>query len=102
MIKLAAVRNKPKKETKIVFKCLDQLDFTLLTDIISLSPGKEIEVKPKSVQMNGKGTVVLNFSTNFPVDFSDQKVVVRKVLVLKIKDTSCHFHFPIEVSFYPA
>lgn len=29
------------------------------------------------------------------------KIFVRRVLTLKIKDTSCYFHFPLEVVFYP-
>lgn len=71
MIKLAAVRNKPKKETKIAFKCPEQLNFTLLADIIGLSSDKEIEVKPKTFQMSGKGMFVLTFNINFPENFKD-------------------------------
>lgn len=66
MIKLAVVKNKPKKDTKVTFKCPDQFNFTLLAGIIGLTDGKEVEVKPKMFQINGKGMFVLNFSTRFP------------------------------------
>ena len=29
------------------------------------------------------------------------KIYIRRVLTLRIKDTSCYFHFPLEVVFYP-
>ena len=31
----------------------------------------------------------------------EQKYVIRRILVFKVKDTSCYFHFPMEVVFYP-
>ncbi len=101
MIKLAAVKGRFKKETKVVFRCSEYLNITLLTDIIGLNEEREVEVKPKALQLGGKGMFVLNFSTNFPEEIEEEKIIVRKVLVLQIKDTPCHFHFPIELSFYP-
>ena len=43
---------------------------------------------------------ILSVTTTSPAILTS-KIHVRRVLTLKIKDTSCYFHFPIEVVFYP-
>ncbi len=42
-------------------------------------------MRPKTICTGGKGLFVLTFITNFPADFGEEKVCVRKVLTLQIK-----------------
>jgi len=60
----------------------------------------EVDIKPKTVQTGGKGMFILTAVTLCP-PILKSKMYVRRVLTLKIKDTSCYFHFPLEVVFYP-
>lgn len=103
MVKIAAMGSKQKKETKIVFRCSENLNFILMADFLGATEesGNEVEVKPRMVQVGGEGLFVLNICANFPSELSNQRVCVRRVLVLQIKDSACHFHFPVEVIFYP-
>lgn len=59
-------------------------------------------MKPKNVQVAGKGIFLLSFATNAPPGTENAVYSVRKILVLRVKDTKLHFHFPLEVTFYPA
>ena len=52
------------------------------------------------VQTAGRGMFVLSMVTSYPAGL-ESKLCVRRVLTLRIKDTSCYFHFPVEVVFYP-
>ena len=59
----------------------------------------EIEVKPRTIQIVGKGIFLVNIVANYAIE---EKRCVRKILTFKIKDTNCYYHFPIEVIFYPS
>ncbi len=37
MIKLAVIKSKAKKETKIAFKCSENINFTLLSEVIGVN-----------------------------------------------------------------
>ena len=48
----------------------------------------------------GRGGFVVSVSAS--VSDQERTHVERRVLVLRVKDTNIHYHFPLEVSFYPA
>ena len=102
MVKLAVVKNKTKKETKLVFKCTENLNLCLLAELMGVDDlgCSEVEVKPKLTQTQGKGMFILSVSSNCP-QVLPHPLCVRRVLTLRIKDTTCYFHFPLEVMFYP-
>ena len=69
-------------------------------------------MKQKIIQICGKGLFVLNLFVNYTEQIN--KIVekrsqgdqlgyfcLRKILIMRIKDTNIHYHFPIEISFYP-
>ncbi len=58
-----------------------------------------VDVKPKNFQVGGKGIFILNFTLN-SLEIENYPFCVRRVLIIKIKDTQIHFHFPLEVMFY--
>ena len=60
-----------------------------------------MEVRPKSIPVNGKGAFILTFVTNCPPSSENSTACIRRILILRVKDTKIHFHFPIEVTFYP-
>lgn len=65
---MGIVRNKSKKEVKLAFRSTENLAFTLLAELVGLEEqgSNEVEVKPKSIPVNGKGAFILTFVTNCP------------------------------------
>ena len=71
------------------------MNITLQAELMGLTePDRQIDIKPKTIQTNFKNMFIISVLTNFPADFAG-KTFIRKVLALKIKDTSCYFHFPL-------
>jgi hypothetical protein len=67
LLKLGVIRSKSRKEVRIAFKCTENLSVNLQVELVGLEEGDgEVDVKPKNVQVGGKGVFLLNFSTNAP------------------------------------
>jgi uncharacterized protein YwlG (UPF0340 family) len=101
---LGVIKNKSRKEVKLAFKSTENISVNLLVEMVGLGDQNEgeVDVKPKSLQVGGKGAFVLTFVTNHPAIMENNSVsCVRRILILKVKDTKIHFHFPLEVNFYP-
>ena len=65
-----------------------------------------IDVKPKAMTLAGKGqfSLVVSMGLNEEINNSIKKrkpISIRRVLILKIKDTKFIYHFPLEVTYYP-
>lgn len=103
LIKLGVIKNRSRKEVKLAFKCTENLSLNLLAELVGLGgqDDGEVDVKPKSLQVGGKGVFLLSFVTNGPSEVESRAFSVRRILILKVKDTKIHFHFPLEVTFYP-
>lgn len=88
---------------KLAFRSTENLAFTLLAELVGLEEqgNSEVEVRPKSIPVNGKGAFILTFVTNCPATLESSIACIRRILILRVKDTKIHFHFPIEVMFYP-
>lgn len=73
MIKIASVKGKAKKETKVAFRCSDNLNFSLIAELLgdTEEPCKEIEVKPRMIPLGGKGMFVVSICTYFPESFTN-------------------------------
>ena len=68
LIKLGIVKNKSRKEVKLAFKCTENLTINLMAELVGLGviEEAEVDVKPKSFQVGGKGVFLLSFLTNAP------------------------------------
>jgi len=68
LIKLGIVKNKSRKEVKLAFKCTENLTLNLMAELVGLGviEEAEVDVKPKSFQVGGKGVFLLIFLTNAP------------------------------------
>ena len=67
VIKLASIKNKTKKDTKLVFRCPEGANMTLLAELMGLEEDRgEVEVRPKMIQTGGKGMFILSVVANCP------------------------------------
>jgi hypothetical protein len=103
LIKLGVMKNRSRKEVKLAFKSTENLTLNLLVELVGLGGQNdaEVDVKPKSLQVGGKGIFLLSFIANGPSEMENKAVCARRILVVRVKDTKIHFHFPLEVTFYP-
>ncbi|CAM6001752.1 unnamed protein product, partial [Sphagnum balticum] len=82
----------------------------LLTEInetvIGLDKQCFVESSPKSININPRAqfyiTLLIRMTEELRKEIESTKGVykVRKVLLIRIKDTSVYYHFPVEISFY--
>ena len=102
MIKLGIVKGKTKKECRVPFKLCNNMRMGITTEVIGLEDELTpiLEVKPKSMTLTGKGQFSLCFSANMAENVrkeleNNQSMVVRRILIMKIKDTNFMYHYPI-------
>ncbi|MCB0371062.1 MAG: hypothetical protein KDD45_16990 [Bdellovibrionales bacterium] len=72
------------------------MNLTLLADLLGLEDTycNEIDIRPKAVMTSGKGMFIISVLSSCPAAL-ENKLYIRRVLVLRVKDTSCYFHFPL-------
>jgi hypothetical protein len=109
LIKLGVVKGKSKKECRVPFKLNHDMKISVTTEILSLEEEviPIVDVKPKSMILNGKGQFSISFCTNITEKIkehfqkSSKPYSIRRILIIKIKDTKFIYHFPVEVTFFP-
>lgn len=85
------------------------MKISILVELIGLEQEYKpvLDVKPKSMSLTGKGQFSIMICTNITDAMKDhfqkssKSYTVRRILVLKVKDTKFIYHFPVEVSYYP-
>jgi hypothetical protein len=84
------------------------MEISITAEVIGLveEPSPLIEVKPKKLTLMGKGHFSLLLCINLNDEIKNTLLcgltkVVRRVLLIRIKETRMIYHFPIEVTYYP-